>query len=79
MMSNNIKKKKEKPFIYILMSLLSFLTDLGPGQWETKTLPDWTHQHCARCGGQQSKPLPVLLRRGQAGQVLGSGVQQGKS
>lgn len=61
------------------MSLLSVLTDLGPGQWETETLPDWTHQHGAGCGGEQSKPLPVLLRRGQAGQVLGSGVQQGKS
>lgn len=58
---------------------MSVLTDLGPGQRETETLPDWTHQHGAWCGRQQSEPLPVLLRRGQAGQVLGSGVQQGKS
>uniref|UniRef100_A0A8C9XIT4 Pleiotropic regulator 1 n=1 Tax=Sander lucioperca TaxID=283035 RepID=A0A8C9XIT4_SANLU len=30
-------------------------------------------------GGQQPKPLPVLLWRGQASQVLGSGVQQGQT
>ncbi len=56
---------------------LFVLTDLGPGQWETETLPDWTHQYRAWCGGQQSQPLSVLLWRRQASQVLGSGVQQG--
>ena len=61
------------------MTLVWFvLTDLGSGQWETETLPDWTHQYSAWGGGQQSKPLPVLLWRGQASQVLGSGVQQGQ-
>lgn len=56
---------------------LILLTDLGPGQWEAKALPDGTHQHGARRGREHPEPLPVLLRRGQAGQVLGSGVQQG--
>lgn len=57
--------------------LFLLLTDLGPGQWEAKALPDGTHQHGARRGREHPEPLPVLLRRGQAGQVLGSGVQQG--
>lgn len=55
------------------------LTDLGPGQWKTETVPDWAHQHRAWRGDQQSQPLPVLLWRRQASQVLGSGVQQGKT
>lgn len=53
------------------------MTDLGPGQWKTETLSDWTHQHSAWGGGQQPQSLPFLLRGGQAGQMLGSGVQQG--
>ena len=54
-----------------------FFPDLGPGQWEAEAFSDGPHQHGARRGGQLPQPLPVLLRRGQAGQVLGPGVQQG--
>lgn len=35
-----------------MMYPLSVLADLGPGQWETETLPDWAHQHGARGGSQ---------------------------
>lgn len=61
-----------------MMYSLCALEDLGPEQWETEALPDRAHQHGAWGGGQPPKPLPVLLRRGQTGEVLGSGVQQGK-
>ena len=54
-----------------------FFPDLGPCQWEAEAVSDGTHQHCARRGGQLPQPLPILVWRGQAGQVLGSGVQQG--
>lgn len=61
----------------LLKNILPTPTDLGPVQWEAETLPDGTHQHCARRGRQHSQPLPLLMWRRQAGQVLGSGVQQG--
>lgn len=52
-------------------------TDLGPVQWEAEAVPHGTHQHRARRGRQHSQPVPVLMWRRQASQVLGSGVQQG--
>lgn len=73
----------ETPFLEIFYNhpsktgMLFVVTDLGPGQWEAKTLSDRTHQHSPWCGSQQPQPLPVLLWWRQASQMLGSGVQQG--
>lgn len=48
--------------------------DLGAGQWAAEGVSDRTHQQCARSGCQQQTPLPLQLRGGQTGQVLGSRV-----
>ncbi len=51
---------------------------MGPSQWPTEVNPHRSHQCCQSTDGQPSTTLPVFCWRGQASQVLGPGVQQGK-
>ena len=50
---------------------------VGVGLWSTEADADWTHQCSEGPGCQLTTALPLLSRRGQAGQVLGPRVQQG--
>ena len=55
--------------------LVDFPVAVGFGVWSAETDPDGTHQ-CRESPHRQSPPaLPLFRWRGQAGQVLGPGVQ----
>jgi len=56
-----------------------FCIDLGFGQWPFEGIADWTYQQCSGPSCQCTASLPVQLWWGPTGQVLGSGIQQGKN
>ncbi len=51
--------------------------DLGPRQRQVKVVPHRSRFNRSRAGRLAPPAVPLLLRRGQDGQVLGPGVQQG--
>ena len=67
-------------FVYSLFKsrcVYMFELDLGPCQWNSEIVLDWTCQHCQRGQGQSQTAILVFLWRRQNGAVLGSRVQQG--
>jgi hypothetical protein len=50
---------------------------LGSGGWLAEDHADWPHQCSARSRSFSQPSLPLLLRRGQDGKVLGFGIEQG--
>jgi hypothetical protein len=53
------------------------MVDLGPGIRRVEAIVDWTYLYHPWSCSIRSSPIPFLMCRGQDGQMLGSGNQQG--
>jgi len=53
------------------------MVDLGPGIRRVEAIVDWTYLYHPWTCRVRSSPIPFLMCRGQDGEMLGSGNQQG--